>query len=173
MRRFLLVLLGLGLFPLPALAQDDYPRGEIFVGYSYQSLDFLVDRDNGHGFEASGVWNPRKHFGIEGDFSGYFGNVLGEGFENYLILGGPRLAGRFRRASPFVHALFGVNHIRDGGASSTDFAMAYGGGVDVNASKHVAIRLVQADYVYVRVDENGLSGNSHNFRLSAGVTLKW
>ncbi|MBI2956410.1 MAG: outer membrane beta-barrel protein [Acidobacteria bacterium] len=173
MRKQLLLLLGLLLLAAPARAQDDYPRGEVFLGYSYANLDVIVDRLHAGGFEISGTGNPHPNIGLEGDLSGHFGSLGGVHFQNWLFLAGPRLAGRYERVTPFAHALFGANHFRIAGESSTDFAMAWGGGLDVNVSHHAALRVVQADYVYVRFSEAGASANSHNLRLSFGVTFRW
>lgn len=180
MRKCVLVFLGLLVFAAPAWAQNDYPRGEFFVGYSYANLDVVVDRLHASGFEVSGTGNFHRNFGIEADLSGHYGSVDvdpdrrgGEHFQNYLFLAGPRLAGRYEQFTPFAHALFGGNHFRIAGESSTDFAMAYGGGVDVSVNDHWAIRVVQADYVYVRASEAGISANSHSVRVSAGLTYRW
>ena len=54
--------------------------------------------------------------------------------------------------------------------SETGFAMAFGGGLDVNAGKRVAIRIFQLDYLPSR-----LAGvwSKKDFRASAGVVFKW
>jgi hypothetical protein len=47
--------------------------------------------------------------------------------------------------------------------------MTLGGGVDVNASDHVGIRLIQAEYLrthFASITENGT-------RISAGVVFRW
>lgn len=173
MKKFVLTLLGLVSFVTPAWAQNDYPRGEVFLGYSYANIDVIADRVHAAGFEISGAGNLHRNWGLEGDVSGHFGSLGGSHFQNWLFLGGPRAAKRFHRATPFAHALFGANHFRIAGESSTDFAMAYGGGLDVNVSDHVALRAVQADYVYIRFSEAGAHDNSHSVRLSFGLTFLW
>src|SRR4030095_4166739 len=77
-----------------ALAQgttsDDYPRVEVFGGYSALGDDHSGRRitfsptastDSGYGtetgFETSVIGNFSKHFGIKGDFSAHFGNDSG------------------------------------------------------------------------------------------------
>jgi hypothetical protein len=51
-----------------------------------------------------------------------------------------------------------------------DFAMAFGGGLDVNLNKMVALRPVQLDYFTTRT---GQTGNfADHFRYSAGVVIK-
>ena len=76
-----------------ALAQsttsDDYPKVEVFVGYSALGeansgrITFgpTASTDSNYatptGFETSVIGNFSKHFGIKGDFSAHFGNDSG------------------------------------------------------------------------------------------------
>ena len=81
-------------------------------------------------------------------------------FNTQQFLFGPRFSFRRERVTAFAHALFGVNRTHLTGfvanqntfpsVSETDFAMGYGGGLDINAGKNIAIRLFQVDYVPVR-----------------------
>ncbi len=194
------VLVGLIVFAgLPARAQNEYPKVELFAGYSYASTDLprftnRVPRMNGHGWAASIAGNLTRHFGITADFAGQYGTgdvqaffeTTGRlesrriNFSNHQLLFGPRFSVRRERATGFAHALFGVVHIRSSGFSvpfviglvritpETDFAMAYGGGLDVNASKRLAVRVFQVDYIAVRGRGNWL----HNVRAQAGIVIK-
>ena len=70
---------------------DEYPKVEVFVGYSAfgeansRGITFGADRritgDYGTntGFEASLIRNFSKHFGIKGDFSAHFSDESGRG----------------------------------------------------------------------------------------------
>jgi len=70
---------------------DDYPKVEVFVGYSAfgeansRGISFGADRrtsgDYGTntGFEASLIRNFSRHFGIKGDFSAHFSDESGRG----------------------------------------------------------------------------------------------
>ena len=76
-----------------ALAQgttsDDYPRVEVFAGYSAlgeanssritfgPTASTSGDYATPNGFETSVIGNLSKHFGIKGDFSAHFGNESG------------------------------------------------------------------------------------------------
>src|SRR3981081_1284826 len=78
-----------------ALAQqpnkDDYPKVEVFLGYSAlgeansRGISFGANRSvTGNysakpGFEAAAIRNFGKHFGIKGDFSAHFNNESGRG----------------------------------------------------------------------------------------------
>ena len=56
---------------LPASAQD-YPKAEIFGGFSFASVDDPIDieREAFLGFQTSFAGNFNKSFGIVGDFGG-------------------------------------------------------------------------------------------------------
>jgi opacity protein-like surface antigen len=92
---------------------------------------------------------------------------------NYLF--GPKLTYRSRgKLSPFAQVLFGGERISGsapGFASTSDssFAMAFGGGADYEMTNHVAIRLIQAEYLYTKF------GGTHqnNARISAGIVYRW
>lgn len=112
------------------------------------------------------------------------------------FLGGPQV--RFTnstRVTPFVRALAGVQNNRletefaggttstNSNVSSTDFALALGGGLDVRVSDRVAIRAFQIDYNPVfagdqTVDVPGFGRQTFegertdNVRFSIGVVFK-
>ncbi len=106
----------------------------------------------------------------------------------YQFLFGPRITGRGEGVTGFVHALVGFNHTRFTNISATipgvptvtfpnvtenSFAMSFGGGVDINASKRVAIRVIQVDYLPVRVVPNQDATWLHSFRFQAGIVFKF
>jgi peptidoglycan-associated lipoprotein len=77
------------------------------------------------------------------------------------------------RVTPFGHALFGGRRTTLSASglsgSETDFTWAAGGGFDVGVTKHVGVRLAQADFLQTRI-----AGQSQNhFRYSAGLVLKF
>jgi opacity protein-like surface antigen len=175
MRKLLLIVFLLLFSSIPAFAQQvsEYPRGEFFGGFNYQRLDIDVTHEDAYGWHVAANGNLHRNFGIVGEISGAYGSIAGVDFQNYTFMGGPRVFGRYERATPFAHALFGFNHITNGD-SSTDFAWGVGGGVDVNINDTWAWRVAQVDYIQVRVDEAGLGEfTSHNFRISTGIVAKW
>jgi opacity protein-like surface antigen len=175
MRKLIVALVGICFFGVPALAQDDGPTWEVFGGYSPRHVDLILLDDNAHGFLTSLTINPfrTKAIGFEGEFGAHFGDAVGVDYKAYTLMAGPKVAGRFDKWTPWGHALFGGHRISGGGADSNDFSMALGGGVDVNASEHVAVRVFQADWLLVRVNEGSLNAHSHNYRFAFGVVLKW
>jgi hypothetical protein len=74
----------------------------------------------------------------------------------YQFLFGPQMSFRKPRVTPYVHALFGG--IRDGvgsltilgvttpAVSSTGLGMGFGGGLDINISDRLALRVPQFDW---------------------------
>jgi hypothetical protein len=80
-----------------ALAQD-FPKYELFGGYSYMRSDLgnstswmgsyynsdsVPGASNGHGFEASFTYNLNKWFGIKGDFSTHFSTMNLDSKDSY------------------------------------------------------------------------------------------
>jgi len=175
------------LIPMAAMAQGEYPKAELFGGYSY----FRANPDglNLNGWNASATANITNWFGIEGDFSGHYGSPRIFGFEvpfvdvsSYTFMAGPKLTYRTNKVAPFAHFLLGAARASTGafGYSLSDTAMAavVGGGIDINVNKSLAIRAIQADYLMTRFQTgpqiafSGFDDRQNNFRLSAGLVLK-
>lgn len=135
-----------------------------------------------NGWEGSFEYKPAKEIGIEADFGGNYGSLPGNSgggsFHNNTYLFGPRVffPGRI---SPFVHVLAGAAHQSTGSGtanfgitffparSTTAFALALGGGVDIDVTQRVRMRLVQFDYVGAN---SGLSFRNQA-RVSAGLVF--
>jgi opacity protein-like surface antigen len=151
MKKFILALCITALTAVFTAAQapaDDYKKVEGYVGYSNgqvdtgldsgsSAVDFFRDRETFHGFNASGVYNLNRYFGVKGDISGTYNNTRFNGtfdvggspanvsFKTnnslYNFLGGVQVkdnakSGRFK---PFAHALVGAGHVR---TKISDFA---------------------------------------------------
>ena len=193
----LLLLLGFGLFiAAPSAAQRDYPRVEIFGGYSYLHTDLLFKSNIPKGWNASVTGNVHRIIGIEADFSGHYGDISErrpDNYRTYLFLFGPKFAARLPKVTPWGHALFGASYVNvegrnfqgDYSDSRTAFAWAVGGGVDVRLHRNLSARVIQADYIRANSSASGVttgqtgtyfpieSGPSNNFRLSFGVVVTW
>jgi hypothetical protein len=108
---------------------------------------------------------------------------------------GPTVTANLGRSAVFAHALFGearsslgagvgipiIGGISTGLTSANAFAMAFGGGIDIALTRHLAIRAVQVDYVRTQFSATdalttGLSsslGNRQNsFRYSTGIVFR-
>ncbi len=200
MRRFTAVAATVLLMTLFAVAQD-VPRVEVFGGYSLfhfddkgleaplQAIDpSLTVNRNLHGWNAAVQFNANKWFGIVGDVSGHYGNVIESPIGSvsgniYNFIFGPQINARGEKATGFVHALFGGNRSKINAIpaiglpdiSDTAFAMAIGGGVDLSVSKRIAVRLGQFDYIYSThtFSQYGLDlAHQNNFRFSTGIVFK-
>ncbi len=107
-------------------------------------------------------------------------NPVHEDLSMVSYLFGPRYSRRsISRFVPFVQILAGGVHGFDalfpnpnGSTITPDgFALATGGGLDINASRHFAIRVFQADYFLTTLPND--SGNrENNLRLSAGIVFR-
>jgi hypothetical protein len=141
-----------------------------------QTTSTITFHPNLNGWEASGAYNAHHWLGLVADFSGYYGSTNGVSthFNTYLF--GPQFQ-LHAHVSPFVHVLFGAAHETTGQliapelvispTSSTAFAAAIGGGIDVRAVRFVSFRLVQLDYLMTRFG----SSTQNQLRASAGLVV--
>ncbi len=198
MRRVLFIASLLFSLPLATMAQEA-PNVEVFGGYSYLRTEVGRALNNDlHGWDASVAANLNKWFGIVVDVSGHYDSqssastIVQPGFPPiafrfdahrniHTILVGPRFSYRkIEKITPFAHVLFGgarlhseteSNGIVDISFSGNDtaFAAAAGGGLDVNLTKGIALRVIQAEYVFMRF--GGQTQN--NGRASVGIVFRF
>jgi hypothetical protein len=180
---------------------ENQTRATIFGGYSY-----LQNNSNGfNGWEGQGTYNFNRYLGVTADVSGanltpFSFSALGfsagayQHLNNYLF--GPTITASVGRSSVFAHALFGearsslgagvsipiVGGISTGLTSANAFAMAFGGGIDIGLTRHLAIRAVQVDYLRTHFKATdalttGLSSDFGNwqssFRYSTGIVFRF
>jgi opacity protein-like surface antigen len=166
-----LALALLALAGVPALAADA-PPAELFGGYSYtKSGDQSLN-----GGEASLALRLTRWVGAEADVSTHYGSALGTHTSRLFFMGGPRFAYRGAGFTIFTHYLAGG--VRSGSGltvvgvditqTRTDFAMAFGGGVDVGISDRWAVR-AQGDYALIRADGT----TDKEPRFSAGFVYRF
>ncbi|HXO87569.1 MAG TPA: outer membrane beta-barrel protein [Candidatus Acidoferrales bacterium] len=197
MKRLALLCGAMLLFAGLASAQDS-PKVEAFGGYSY-----LRANEGGEGFNFNGgsgslAYNLTPWLGVVGDFGGYHwsgsGDFAGEDATIVSYLFGPKVALRHGPITPFAQVLFGGAHFSASGEDCDDvrlhregdgcssgsfsengFAMTIGGGVDWNATSHIGIRLIQAEYLLTKLNGEGVGGSNtqNNARISAGVVFRF
>jgi opacity protein-like surface antigen len=160
-----------------AIAQDN-PKGEIGGNYTYLRINpgGGAPGQNCHGGGGSVAGNLNSYFGVAGEFSGcrLTGLPSGLSAHTFTYLFGPRLTYRGHGGfEPFAEALFGGAHASASGggitASDNAFAMAIGGGADYKVTRSVAIRLIQADYLYTKFG----STHQNNVRIQAGINFRF
>lgn len=172
------------------------PGGEFFLGYSYvrfqpntalvpggPTLSEQFDMIPGGVAQITG--NINNWFGLMADFGIYnvwdVRNVEGR-FFTYLF--GPRFTYRKHKWSVFGDALGGGARVTSSlsGPPTTRFfnhsfhanaaAAAAGGGFDFNASKHIAIRLGEVEYLLTTFTDNS-NNRQNNFRVSGGLVFRF
>jgi len=145
---------------------QDYPKAEVFGGYSYLHTSVLGTGFSSNGASGSISVNPSNWVGLVGDFGVYHRSVLGTGVNTVTYLFGPKFAYRHSdKLTPYFHFLLGGAHVSGSGA----FALAFGGGFDAKVTPHVAVRLIQADYVLTKF---GTNTHQNNARISAGIVFR-
>jgi outer membrane protein OmpA-like peptidoglycan-associated protein len=180
-----------------AVAQDrPAPKWELFGGYSFfhpgadvhgvlpGGLAPVSSRlePNPRGAGASVTYNFNRWFGLTLDGSTHWGSgestlerkVDDAAFSNLSF--GPKITFRSTHFSPFLEALVGDHRLMPDAFHDIDkLGFMAGGGLDVNVSKHVALRLLRADYVMSSY-RYGPSTNTpktdvRGVRLQAGVVF--
>jgi len=176
MRKLFAVLALAVVCALPMLAQNS-DKAEIFGGYQYMRFN-PGDGFSGlnfNGWNASATFNVKSWIGATADFSGGYNSTAGVDSRLTNFLFGPTVSYRKNdHFTPFAHALFGFAHGSGtvnnfAGTSDNSFAMALGGGVDASITRHLSLRLVQADWL--RTDFSSTSQN--NARISTGIVYRF
>jgi hypothetical protein len=183
-------LLSLFLFitSVSVFAQEK-PVAEIFGGYSYTRIapDNSIRKENANGGHASLTINSR-FLGFTVDFSGHRGKAITTDITAYNLMVGPRFGREGKKISWFMHSLYGASNITSEIRSSafpngsipaginiprqskTYFAFVPGGGgVDVKLNDKIALRLFQADMLFIQ-REAGIS--SWHPRFSTGLVIR-
>jgi hypothetical protein len=165
------ILALLALSGAPGFAAEA-PSAELFGGYAY-TRDGDQDLNGG---EASLGLRLTRWISVEADVSTHYGSALGTHTSRLFFLGGPRFAYRRHSFAIFTRYLAGGVRSRSGltildvdiAETRTDFAMAFGGGVDVGISDRWAVR-AQGDYALIRADGN----TEKEPRFSAGFVYRF
>ena len=164
------ILVVLCSFAAFAAAQDQpAPKVELFGGYSFfqpgadvhgqrpEGLFPISSRleSNPRGAGASITYDFNRWFGLTLDTSTDWGSrettvahrIDDAAFSNLSL--GPKITFRTRRFSPFVEALVGDHRLMPDAFYDVDkLGFMVGGGLDINLSRHIALRLLRADFVY-------------------------
>jgi outer membrane protein OmpA-like peptidoglycan-associated protein len=158
------------IFVTRASAQDQpAPKWELYGGYSlfYPNSDVhgelpgallpLSSRleTNPRGIGASVTYNFNRWFGLTLDTSTHWGSresTLPRRIDDAALSTlsfGPKITFRHHYLSPFLEVLVGDHRLMPDAFHDIDkLGVMFGGGLDINLSRHVALRLIRADYVY-------------------------
>lgn len=195
---------------ITAASAQETQRFEASGGYSLTHDDsFFPQGSNFSGWDASTTVFLNRWLGFTSDFSGHYASgtypvlvVAGYGPINerastnsYSFLFGPHFTYRHGRYAPFAQTLFGIHNPHASGtivncpqcspqsfnSSYNRFAMALGGGLDVNVGHGFSLRPVQAEYLMLREPQFGFENgeitytgfNHSTFRYSTGLTYRF
>ncbi len=192
--------------------ESEGPKVQFFGGYSYlhsgtNTPTSLFSNNSNHfnGWDGQATFNFARHLGLTADINGNYrtpvgfstlGFTAGTTQTMYNFLFGPTVSTNFGRLGVFGHALFGESLSRlstgvsvpilggfNTNVSSSDaFAMAFGGGVDIALTKHIAVRAGQFDWLRTQFRPTdalayGLStssnGRQNTFRYSGGIVFNF
>jgi outer membrane protein OmpA-like peptidoglycan-associated protein len=110
---------------------------------------------NPRGAGVSGTYNFNRWLGLTIDGSTHWGSgettlatrIDDARFTNISL--GPKITFRSAHFSPFLEALAGDHRLVPEAFHSVDkLGFMVGGGLDINLSRHIALRLLRADYVF-------------------------
>jgi outer membrane protein OmpA-like peptidoglycan-associated protein/opacity protein-like surface antigen len=157
-------------FATLAAAQDQpAPKVELFGGYSFfhpgadvhgqlpGALSPISSRleVNPRGAGASVTYDFNRWLGLTLDTSSDWGSretglanrIDDAAFSNLSL--GPKVTFRSQHFSPFLEVLIGDHRLMPDAFHDVDkLGFMFGGGLDINLSRHIALRLIRADYVY-------------------------
>ena len=159
--------------------------------------DFLSDRRGFNGFDASIAGNFTRYFGLKGNVSGHFkSDSFTDGVDTvntrermWQFMGGAQLKDNSKetRVKPFGHVLAGVarqtvefsspDFTGTFDVSDTNFAIKFGGGLDVRVHPRVDLRLIEFNYnpIFrgdITLDDEVFQGRTqHNFTVGFGIAI--
>ncbi len=161
----------------PSVLGQYRPGLEVFGGYS--NLNAAAS-----GWQVSAALDLTRWFGIMADGSGYYASEqrrLPAGLGTTTVSGdahawlfGPQVSWRTKRTTLSGHFLGGTVRVGAGlpglnlSRSESETTWAAGGNFDVNLSKFIAVRLIQADYIPTDFENE----KQHTGRVAAGIVFR-
>jgi outer membrane protein OmpA-like peptidoglycan-associated protein len=171
-----------------AWAQETQPKINIFGGYSWESPGQigtpsttvgkavippgapLEEVNTTNGWAGSLTYNFARHFGLTGEVSQHYGSRA----NLTSVMLGPRFFLRTEHIMPFGEVLFGLDRVTPKNVGTVNGSqLAAGGGFDLQFSKRVAWRIIQADYVRGFFGSGSALGVDHmsGVRLQTGLVI--
>jgi opacity protein-like surface antigen len=194
MRRLVASVVLLLALAVQSQAQDCCKRAEVFGSFSYFNASSSTARIPANlgfdsrisqlGYGADVAYNFTKSLAVVADFSLHTKDQKISGLDadttttNYLF--GLRVAPHEEKLSAFFEALAGASRSRtvigDERIRETGFALGFGGGADIEASRNFAVRIFRFNYIPVRAggDASGVGERwGHNFRAQVGIVFRF
>lgn len=181
MRKLFILSSALLFFTLVAVPKA-YSQIEVFGGYSHLALGNNPPNiaSGSSGWEAGAYLHLLGPLGFEADYSDHYGispKVPPKGGRYYVPqfteLYGPRFTLGLPRIHPYAHVLFGsVNgtaELPSGPLSESAVGIDFGAGVNIKATRHVWVRLIQLDYLRAQFTNNTQNDTS----FSAGLVFRF
>jgi len=178
-----------------------YSLLSVDTGLDEFDADLFDSRENIHGFNGSITGNVSRRVGLKFDFSTHSKELFNDSFtqvkaRNNQFLGGVQFKNNEKDGpvfKPFGHVLAGVSNQRlscegdcfvgEGVITSftetqNNFAMVFGGGLDIKVHPRIDIRAFQIDYnpIFFRANEDSTnfftdSRTQNNFRIGVGIVI--
>jgi outer membrane protein with beta-barrel domain len=181
MRKSVLILGVCFAFAAGAYAQESpaTPVAEVGFDYSFFRVHSGPDAANMNENGGTGYveYNLNRTLGLLGDIGAYNNSTFNQTTMTYLF--GPRFNLRKSRFTPYVQFLFGGAHAWSNTAQFTTnqnaFAAAFGGGLDVALTNHIALKPIQVEYLMTQLPGQTESTNNiqNNLRYSAGLVFRF
>jgi opacity protein-like surface antigen len=191
------VFAAFGLFlamSLPAFAQTKASKVELAGTYAYMRDNIKGPGNYSEGLQANGgtgsiTFNLTNMWGVVAEVGGYNTSTVSSAggkditYASYLF--GPKLSIRkWNTLTPYFQTLFGGvkgnNALTVGNngqvgtfnASTNAFAWTIGGGLDAAVTKHLAVRVFQAEYFMTKWSD-GVNNRQSNFRVETGLVWRF
>ena len=167
------------LIALPAMAQDDYPRIEMSLGYAnlgFPCCSTIGENSRHSGFASTQGFNLTRIFGIENYF-GYYSlggknnPLLGTNVSLLANIIGGKIAARTERAVPYFTAGIGVGYLTSDYASfGSSFATRFGPGVHIKLNDSMAWKV---DFTRMSFHQQFTAAGSWSsgWNLSTGIVF--
>jgi hypothetical protein len=139
-------------------SDDSYPKAELFVGYQWLNPGGNIPTPGpnpiafhlpsiAQGFGTNLSWNFTRYLALEGNYGGDWNRNASI---NAAAIG-PKLTFRGDGVNFFAHTLIGFERLSSRGIqSSNGIAAILGGGMDLKLTKHVSLRVFEADFQFAR-----------------------
>ena len=161
------------------------PRYTVALGYQYIRANAPPASCNcfsTNGGFIEGAYAFRYWLRAAAEVTGSTASNIGPLGQNLTLMtytAGPQIALHTGRFEPYAQALFGAAHGSNSyfpsstsySTSATSFAYQAGGGVDFTLTRHIGIKVIEAQYLHTGFP-NGTNGSQSHLMLGAGIVFR-